>query len=131
MPAMTDLSFDIYVCATPLQVREALTDPVLVPRWLAGMQFQPAGQEDPKRLTCEWLQTDHLGTNGWSASVVRFELVAMGQVTRLRVTHRDLVHDGSFLKLVAAGWPMILSSLKSLVETGKPLDFRRSGAARE
>jgi len=41
------------------------------------------------------------------------------------VTHRDLVCDGSFLEVVAAGWPMILSSLESLIETGKPLEFRR------
>jgi len=53
--------------------------------------------------------------------------VAMGQVTRLTVIHRDLVSDGSFFKVVAAGWPMILSSLKSLIETGKPLEFRNSG----
>jgi hypothetical protein len=48
----------------------------------------------------------------------------MGKVTRLTVNHRDLEPDGSFLKVVRAGWPMILSSLKSLVETGKPLEFR-------
>jgi hypothetical protein len=29
--------------------------------------------------------------------------------------------------VVTAGWPMILSSLKSLIETGKPLEFRRTG----
>jgi len=58
---------------------------------------------------------------------VRFEFVAMGQVTRMTVIHRDLVRAGSFLKVVAAGWPMILSSLKSLIETGKPLEFRSSG----
>jgi hypothetical protein len=31
------------------------------------------------------------------------------------------------MRVVAAGWPMILSSLKSLIETGKPLEFRHSG----
>jgi hypothetical protein len=51
----------------------------------------------------------------------------MGKVTRLTVTHQDLEPDSSFLKVVTAGWPMILSSLKSLIETGKPLEFRRSG----
>ena len=73
------------------------------------------------------LQTDHLDANGGSVSVVRLEFVAMGQVTRLTVIHRGLVSDGSFLKVVAAGWPMILSSLKSLIETGKPLEFRSPG----
>ena len=125
--ATTSLSFDIYLRATPQQVRAALTDPVLVPRWLTGMQFHPDGEEDPQRLICEWLQTDHLDSNGGFASVVRFEGVAMGLVTRLTVTHGNLIAGGSFLKVVAPGWPMILSSLKSLIETGKPLDFRRSG----
>ena len=130
MSALTTLSFDIYVRATPHEVRTALTDPVLVPRWLTGMQFHPDGEQDPQRLTCEWLQTDHLASNGGTASVVRFEGVAMGQVTRLTVTHENLVPGGSFLKVVAPGWPMILSSLKSLIETGEPLDFGRSCAAR-
>ena len=124
---MTHLSFAIYLRATPQQVRTGLTDPALIPRWLAGTQFHPDADEDPRRLTCEWLQTDHLDTNGGSASVVRFEFVAMGTVTRLTVTHRDLKPDGSFLKVVRAGWPMILSSLKSLVETGRPLEFWPSG----
>ena len=121
---MTSLSFAIYLRATPQQVRAVLTDPALVPRWLAGAQLHPDSDEDPRRLTCEWLQTDHLDANGGCASVVRFEFVAMGRVTRLTVTHRDLDPDGSFLKVVTAGWPMILSSLKSLIETGKPLEFR-------
>ena len=125
--ALTSLNFVIYLRGTPRQVRAALTDPVLVPRWLAGAQFHPDVEDDPRRVSCEWLQTDHLDANGGSASVVRFEFVAMGQVTRLTVTHRDLLTDGSFLKVVSAGWPMILSSLKSLIETGKPLDFSRSG----
>jgi len=45
----------------------------------------------------------------------------------LTVTDRDLKPDGSLLKVITAGWPMILSSLKSLIETGKPPEFRRSG----
>jgi uncharacterized protein YndB with AHSA1/START domain len=127
MSGIRSLRFAIYLRATPQQVRAVLSDPGLVPRWLAGTQFHTDAEEDPQRLSCEWLQTDHLDTNGGSASVVQFEFVAMGQVTRLTVIHRDLVPDGSFLKVVAAGWPMILSSLKSLIETGKPLEFRTSG----
>jgi uncharacterized protein YndB with AHSA1/START domain len=127
MSAMRTLRFAIYLRGTPQQVRAVLNDPALMPRWLTGTQFHTDAREDPRRLSCEWLQTDHLDANGGSASVVRFEFVAMGQVTRMTVIHRDLVRDGSFLKVVAAGWPMILSSLKSLIETGKPLEFRSSG----
>jgi Activator of Hsp90 ATPase homolog 1-like protein len=124
--AVTCLAFGIYLRATPQQVCEALADPALVPGWLAGMSSGPAGDNDPRRLTCEWLLTDYLEINGGRVSVVRFDLVAMGQVTRLTVHHRGLDPSGSLLKAVTPGWPMILSSLKSLVETGEPLEFRLS-----
>jgi hypothetical protein len=123
------LSFDIYLRATPHQVRAVLAGTAVVPRWLVGVQFLPDREDDSRRLTCEWLQTDHLNTNGGSPSVVRFESVAMGRVTRLTVTHKGLVPGGSFLNLVASGWPMILSSLKSQIETGKPLEFGCRAAA--
>jgi len=71
MSAKASLSFNIYLRATPQRVRAVLADPVLAPRWLAGIQFQPGREEDPRRLTCEWLQSDHLEANGGSASVVR------------------------------------------------------------
>jgi hypothetical protein len=123
---MTSLTFGIYLRATPQQVGEVLADAALVPDWLSGMPSGPAGQEDPRRLTCEWLLTDCLETNGGLVSVVQFDLVAMGEVTRLTVNHRGLDPGGSLLKVITPGWPMILSSLKSLVETGEPLEFRRS-----
>ncbi len=68
----------------------------------------------------------HLEINGGCASVVRFDLVAMGQVTRLTVNHQGLDPGGWLLKVITPGWPMILLSLKSLVETGEPLEFRLS-----
>jgi hypothetical protein len=127
---MSSLMFDIYLRATPQQVRSVLTEPAMVPSWLDGLRFSPAEEEDPGRLTCEWLQTERLEINGGASSVVRFDLVAMGQVTRLRVSHFGLEPDGSLLKAVAPGWPMILSSLKSLMETGEPLAFRAAGGLR-
>ena len=122
--------FDIYLRATPQQVRSVLAEPAMVPSWLDGLRFSPAEEEDPRRLTCEWLQTERLEINGGASSVVRFDLVAMGQVTRLRVSHFGLEPDGSLLKAIGPGWPMILSSLKSLMETGEPLAFRADGSLR-
>jgi hypothetical protein len=123
---MTSLAFGICLRATPQRVCQALADPALVPDWLSGMSSGPAGEEDPRRLTCEWLLADGLEINGGCVSVVRFDLVAMGQVTRLTVSHRGLDPGGSLLKLITPAWPVILSSLKSLVETGEPLEFRLS-----
>jgi hypothetical protein len=118
---MTSLVFGIYLRATPQRVCQALSDPALVPGWLAGVSAGPAAEEDPRRLTCEWLLADSLEINGGCTSVVRFDLVAMGQVTGLTVNHRGLDPGGLLLKVITPGWPMILSSLKSLVETGEPL----------
>ena len=126
VPAMTSLAFGICLRATPQRVCQALADPALVPGWLSGMSSGPAREDDPRRLTCEWLLADYLEINGGCASVVRFDLVAMGQVTRLTVNHRGLDPGGSLLKVITPGWPMILSSLKSLAETGEPLEFRLS-----
>jgi len=130
MSGKASLSFDIYVRAAPQQIRAVLADPALARRWLAGIGFQPGREEDQQRLSCEWLQSDHLEANGGAASLVRFESVAMGQVTRLTVTHQDLVPGGLFLDLLASGWPMILSSLKSLIETGRPLEVTGPAARR-
>ena len=38
---------------------------------------------------------------------------------RLTVTHEDL--DDEMLRGISAGWPAILSSLKTLLETGKAM----------
>jgi uncharacterized protein YndB with AHSA1/START domain len=141
---MTSLNFDIYLRSTPERVWAVLTDPGKVPAGRFGMsshtdwhaRHQVPGQtiEDEtdcesaagRRLTCEWLQTEHLTANGGHPSVVSFELTAMGEVTRLSLVHSHLTPGGSYLKVVAPGWPMLLSSLKSLVETGEPLEFRAS-----
>jgi len=144
---MTSLTFDIYLRSTPERVRAVLADPGKVPSerfgmsshndWDARHQFPSRTAEDETdsesapgpRLTCEWLQTIHLTANGGHPSVVSFELTAMGEVTRLSLVHSHLTPGGSYLKVVAPGWPMLLSSLKSLVETGEPLEFRGVRAA--
>ncbi|MGP3926758.1 SRPBCC domain-containing protein [Streptomyces sp. 8N616] len=141
---MTTLTFDFYVRATPEKVWEALTDPALVPRWRFGMSFEtdwqagsPLVSRSPdgtgtvaesvpgRRLVYDWSQTDQPEANGGHPSTVSFDLGPMGEVTHLAVVHSDLDPDGLFLKVVRPGWPMLLSSLKSLLETGEPLPFRR------
>ena len=121
---MTSLTFDIYLRSTPERVRAVLADPGKVPSerfgmsshndWDARHQFPSRTAEDETdsesapgpRLTCEWLQTDHLTANGGHPSVVCFELTAMGEVTRLSLVHSHLTPGGSYLKVVAPGWPM-------------------------
>jgi hypothetical protein len=42
------------------------------------------------------------------------------------VHHRGLDPAGSLLTALTPGWPVILSRLKTLVETDEPLEFRHS-----
>jgi hypothetical protein len=40
---------------------------------------------------------------------------------KLTITHDEL--DESLLKGISGGWPTILSNLKTMLETGRPLTF--------
>jgi hypothetical protein len=49
----------------------------------------------------------------------------MGLVCKLTVTHDEFPRGGPTLETVKEGWPEILSSLKSLLETGEALVIPR------
>lgn len=54
-------------------------------------------------------------------SRVTFEIEPAGDVVRLTVTHDRLEPGSTMHQGVVKGWPKVLSSLKSLLETGRPL----------
>jgi uncharacterized protein YndB with AHSA1/START domain/DNA-binding transcriptional ArsR family regulator len=54
-------------------------------------------------------------------SKVTFDLEPQGSLVKLTVTHDDFDQDSVLLKAVQQGWPAILASLKTLLETGAPL----------
>jgi len=54
-------------------------------------------------------------------SEVRFQLSRVPNATKLVVDHTGLVEASRTLALVTEGWPAILSSLKTWLETGEPL----------
>jgi hypothetical protein len=49
-----------------------------------------------------------------------------GEMVKLTVTHEMDKSDSKFIKAVSTGWPIILSRLKSLLETGKSLETTQS-----
>src|SRR5262249_26236255 len=135
---MTRLTFDIYIRATPEDIWRALTDPAITPRYRFGLSFDtdwrprsPLTSHSPerrggvpgKRLAYSWTEPAKPEANDGHPSAVTFELTSMGEVTRLTTTHDHLAPDGQFLRIVRPGWPMILSALKSLLETGEPLTY--------
>ena len=54
-------------------------------------------------------------------SRVTFDIETYGDGVRLTVTHSELEPDSRMLFGISRGWPLVLSSLKTLLETGKPL----------
>jgi uncharacterized protein YndB with AHSA1/START domain len=52
---------------------------------------------------------------------VTFDIEETKGVTRLTVTHDQLEAGSEMLTGITNGWPKVLSSLKSLLESGKPL----------
>ncbi len=61
-----------------------------------------------------------LKAEGYSRAT--FTLEPEGDVVKLTVTHEIDRTGSKFIAAVSNGWPKILSSLKSLLETGAALD---------
>lgn len=56
-----------------------------------------------------------------SRSKVTFDLEPVGDTVKLTVVHDGFDEGSTALEMVKGGWPSILSSLKTLLETGEPL----------
>lgn len=54
-------------------------------------------------------------------SKVTFELEPTGAHVKLAVVHDGFDADSALISMISHGWPEVLSSLKSLIETGEPL----------
>ena len=54
-----------------------------------------------------------------------YKIDKKGDAVRLTVTHIMEKSDSKFIEAVSTGWPMILASLKSLLETGESLEATR------
>jgi len=60
-----------------------------------------------------------LTAEGYSRA--RFELEPIGEMVKLTITHEIDRTGSKFIQAVSNGWPIVLASLKSLIETGAAL----------
>ena len=86
-----------------------------------GDQGEVLEIDPPDRLVLSWQNQfiPELAAEGFSKAT--FELKTEGQSVRLTVTHEMPREKSKLIESVSTGWPHILSSLKSLLETGEPL----------
>lgn len=64
-------------------------------------------------------------------SRVAFDIEPAGETVKLTVVHDDFEPESTAATMVRNGWPVFLSSLKTLLETGDPLASTRFGREAE
>jgi uncharacterized protein YndB with AHSA1/START domain len=133
--------FEIYIKTTPDRLWQAITDPemrrkytfgaVFTSTWEPGSRYQAMGNgnliaegenlevDPPRRLVQSFhaVWDDDVKREGTSR--VTWEIEPVGDSCRLLVTH-DQLREGANAQLFG-GWPMVLSGLKTLLETGERL----------
>ena len=78
--------------------------------------------EVPKRLVLTWAGANE-DLLDETPSRITFEIEPFLDVARLTLTHDELEAGSKMLQGIMAGWPAVLSSLKTLLETGRPLEM--------
>lgn len=92
---------------------------------LADGRIADAGEvvevEPHRRLVLKWRHEmrPELKAEGFSRMI--YEMEQKGDAVKFTVLHQIETPNSKFIKAVSGGWPMILASLKSFLETGEPL----------
>lgn len=141
----TSFVYVTYIRSTPEKVFEAITRPEIARRywghenvsdWKPGSDWQHVRANEqrtielvgkvveiaaPTRLVMTWANASQAADPA-SYSRVCFDIVPYENMVRLTVTHDELEAGSGMAKGISQGWPAVLSSLKSLLETGEGID---------
>jgi uncharacterized protein YndB with AHSA1/START domain len=85
--------------------------------------------DPPRRLAYSWNSGCAEDAKRGRTSRVTFDLEPRGKVIKLTVTHDELDEGGKTLRDISGGWPIVIASLKSLLETGHVLTIDPPSAA--
>jgi uncharacterized protein YndB with AHSA1/START domain len=136
--------YTIYIETSAEQLWLALTDGDFTERywfgvrlrsdWKVGSSFEmvrtngtvsDAGKvveyDPPRRLAYTFVNLSD-EYKGELPALATFAIEPHGKLVKLTLTHEGFAEGSKFLAGISKGWPAILSGLKSLLETGKPLD---------
>jgi uncharacterized protein YndB with AHSA1/START domain len=81
--------------------------------------------EPHRRMVLSWRNELFPEMTAEGYSRLTYELEQKGEAVKLTVTHEMDKSESKFIKAVSNGWPPILASLKSLLETGESLEATR------
>ena len=140
----------ILIRTTPDRLWDALTQPAFTRAYWAGTTQQsewkkgsswaaltPDGRvwdtgeiieaDRPRRLVLTWRNEHFPEMRAEGYTRLTYELVASADEVKLTLTHESDVSGSKLIDAVASGWPSVLSSLKSLLETGEAWHRREIG----
>ena len=137
--------YSIYIATTPEKVWEALTTAEFSRKYFSGFAVEvdlrvggafvvrnPDGSvhisgeviecDPPRKLTITWNVNWPGLVEKLGVTLVTYQIEPSGEAVKLTLiqAHERTISD-DILSGGRAGWPAILSGLKSLLETGKPL----------
>jgi len=141
LTAQTTQVYSVFILATPDQIWEAITNPEFTERYFHGVRielregrrFSSMGDlewdeevleaDPPRRLVHRWISAYDSDMAAEEPSRVTWEIDPQDDgTTLLTVVHDQLEGAPKTAESVSgAGWMYVLSGLKTLLETGKPL----------
>lgn len=136
--------YEIYIRTTPERLWQAITDSAFTKQYFyessvksdfkAGsplVYLSPNGKpmiegkvieaDPPRRLVTTFAERSGEGGENDRPSRVTWLIEKKGETCRLTLTHDDFDGETKTYKSVGPGWNPVLSGLKTLLETGKPL----------
>jgi uncharacterized protein YndB with AHSA1/START domain len=146
--AESEFVYVTYIRTTPEKLWRALMEPEFTRKfwhnttqecaWKPGASWRlvkPDGStadsgevveiEPNRKLVLKWQNHLFPEMNAEGFSRMTYELEQKGDSVKLTVTHIMEKSGSKFIQAVSGGWPIILASLKSLLETGESLQSTR------
>jgi uncharacterized protein YndB with AHSA1/START domain len=145
MMSKSEFVYVTYIRASAEKLWQALTKPEFTKQYWFGFESRstftegakwelvaPDGRvfdsgeilesDPPRHLAIRWQHQVHDEMRAEGFSRATFDLETIGDTVKLTIAHGIDVPDSKLVRGVSGGWPHILASLKSLLETGKALE---------